>query len=71
MASIACFVGGLTLIFFWIILSLGIPFLGGGLGDLIFRSATGKNLDNKPYTYIISTIPVLGPIISSFIISKQ
>ena len=71
MGSIACFVGGITMIFIWILLSLSIPFIGGALGDLIFRAGTGKNLENKPYTYIISTMPIIGPMISALILSKN
>lgn len=70
MGSIVCKVGVLTMVMFWILLSLSIPFIGGSLGDLIYRSSMGKSLDSKPYTYFISVVPVIGPIISAFIVNS-
>ena len=71
MQSIACFVGMACLIFMWIILSLMIPFFGGALGDVLYRASIGKSLDDKPYTYLISTMPIIGPMISTIIISMN
>ena len=68
MGSIVCKLGALVMVMFWILLSLSIPFIGGSLGDLIYRSSIGKSLDSKPYTYFISVVPVIGPIISAFIL---
>jgi hypothetical protein len=53
--------------FLWIAISFLVP-IGGPLGDLFFRLSMGKNLKKEPYTYLISMIPLIGPIISAFII---
>ena len=68
MGSMVCYLGVFAMVILWVGLSLTIPFLGGGLGDLIFRASTGRNLESKPYTYIISTMPIFGPLISTFIL---
>jgi hypothetical protein len=68
MGSMVCKLGVFVMVILWIILSLTIPFLGGSLGDMIFRSSTGLSLEYKPYTYVISTMPIFGPLISTFIL---
>ena len=68
MTSMACYIGIITMVFMWMLLSLTIPFIGGALGDLIFRAAAGKSLQTQPYTYILSTMPILGPLVSAFIL---
>ncbi len=68
MASMACYIGVMTMVFMWMLLSLTIPFIGGALGDLIFRAAIGKSLQYHPFTYILSTMPIFGPLVSAFII---
>ena len=68
MTSVACYLGVMTMVFMWMLLSLTIPFIGGALGDLIFRAAIGKSLQHNAFTYILSTLPIFGPLISTFII---
>lgn len=53
----------------WLILSCIFPL--GFLGDIIYRKMTDVDLGKEWYTYIISIIPLLGPIISYFILESN
>lgn len=50
----------------WIFLSLLIPL--GILGDIIFRKVMNKDLKQDWWTYVISTFPLFGPIISYIVL---
>ena len=50
----------------WIFLSFLFPL--GVLGDIIFRKVNKKNLKEKWWTYLVSMIPFIGPIISYIVL---
>jgi len=57
-------IGDLVKAFFavglWFIMSTIPPF--GALGNLFFRLIMGEKLDDRIWTYFISTIPFVGPM---------
>ena len=52
-------------------LSVMIPIIGGLLGDLLFRFALETNISNKPCTFAVSWIPILGPFVTSIILLNE
>lgn len=52
----------------WIVLSFLFPL--GILGNIIFRKIVGINLKEKIWTYFLSIIPLVGPIISYIVLEN-
>ena len=50
----------------WVVLSILFPL--GILGDFIYRKLNGLSVSNKWWTYLISLIPIFGPIISFYLL---
>ena len=54
----------------WFTISWAFPF-GGLIGDVIFRLSIGNSLSDDLRTFAFSWIPVLGPIISSYVLLQK
>lgn len=54
---------------FWTFLSVFIPF--GILGDIGLRNLAKYSWKEKPWTYAISGIPIVGPISTYLILRKD
>lgn len=63
---------------FWVFIAWSLWFTiawfmpaGGLLGDVIFRISIGNDFKDDLWTFAISWIPIVGPLVSSIVLLKH